>query len=237
MEVSAKISTKVSAKVSTKVSTKVGAKISTKFFTNAYGAHATRQATTDQGTSPRPRGPTATAATPRQPNVNRCEQARLPPPKAGAQEDAPQGAGPASTVFARTPLAKARQAPKPEVRVQHLNRKPLTPRSEGERLHTVCAVPSGVKVPFKKTMKTEKSCNDPGQLETQTGTPSLKTFKKRPLHPHTSPGTWDYETPHRMCPDPQRHLSPGHPQVETRTVAPDLWLELQMLRCPGHADV
>ena len=45
---------------------------SVQFFTNAYGAHATRQATTDQGTSPRPRGPTATAATLRQPNVNRC---------------------------------------------------------------------------------------------------------------------------------------------------------------------
>ena len=45
---------------------------SVQFFTNAYGARATRQATTDQGTSPRPRGPTATAAAPRQSNVNRC---------------------------------------------------------------------------------------------------------------------------------------------------------------------
>ena len=38
--------------------------LSVQSFTNAYGAHAARQARTDQGTSPRPRGPTATAATP-----------------------------------------------------------------------------------------------------------------------------------------------------------------------------
>lgn len=45
--------------------------------------------------------------------LSAAEQARLRPPKAGAREDAPQGAGPASTVFAHTPLAKARQASKP----------------------------------------------------------------------------------------------------------------------------
>ena len=73
-----------------------------------------------------------------------------------------------------SPTSPLRARPLQEVRAQHLNRKPLAPRNEGERSHTVCAVPSGVKVPFKKTMKTEKSCNDPGQLETQMGTPNLK---------------------------------------------------------------
>ena len=100
-------------------------------------------------------------------NAGRSLTSACPPP-AG-----PHGRGSPS------PTSPLRASRLQEVRVQHLNRKPLTPRSEGERLHTVCAVPSGVKVPFKKTMKTEKSCNDPGQLETQTGTPSLKTFSKK----------------------------------------------------------
>ena len=45
---------------------------SVQLFTNVYGACATRQARTDQGTNPRPPGPTALAVTPRRSNMNRC---------------------------------------------------------------------------------------------------------------------------------------------------------------------
>lgn len=43
-----------------------------------------------------------------------------------------------------------------ELRAQHPHHEPLPPRNEGERSHAVCAVPSGVKVPFKHTRKLKK---------------------------------------------------------------------------------